>query len=44
LATVTQTTYVVSNLVIGCYYYFRVAAVTPDGVTEFSEPVRKLVV
>ena len=44
LATVTQTTYVVSNLVVGCYYYFRVAAVTPDGTTEFSEPIRKLVV
>ena len=44
LATVTQTTYVLSNLVVGCYYYFRVAAVTPDGTTEFSEPVRKLVV
>jgi len=44
LATVTQTTYFVSNLVVGCYYYFRVAAVTPDGTTEFSEPVRKLVV
>ena len=44
LATVTQTSYVVSNLVVGCYYYFRVAAVTPDGTTEFSEPVRKLVV
>jgi hypothetical protein len=44
LATVTQTTYVVSNLIVGCYYYFRVASVTPDGTTEFSEPVRKLVV
>ncbi len=44
LATVTQTTYVASNLVVGCYYYFRVAAVTPDGTTEFSEPIRKLVV
>jgi len=44
LATVTQTTYVLNNLVVGCYYYFRVAAVTPDGVTEFSAPIRKLVV
>ena len=44
LATVTQTTYMLNNLVVGCYYYFRVAAVTPDGVTDFSEPVRKFVV
>jgi hypothetical protein len=44
LATVTQTTYVVSNIVVGCYYYFRVAAVTPDGTSEFSEPIRKSVV
>jgi len=44
LATVTQTSYVLNNLVVGCYYYFRVAAVTPDGVTEFSAPIKKLVV
>ena len=44
LASLTQTTYVLNNLVVGCYYYFRVAAVTPDGVTEFSEPIRKFVV
>jgi len=44
LASVTQTSYVLNNLVVGCYYYFRVAAVTPDGTTEFSEPIRKLVV
>jgi len=44
LATVTQSSYQHSGLVAGCYYYFRVAAVTPDGVTEFSAPVRKLVV
>lgn len=44
LATVTQSTYELKNLIVGCYYYFRVAAVTPDGVTEFSAPVKKLVV
>jgi len=44
LAYVTQTSYVLHNLVVGSYYYFRVAAVTPDGVTEFSAPIKKLVV
>jgi len=44
LAIVTQTSYVLNNLVVGCYYYFRVASVTPDGITEFSAPIKKLVV
>jgi len=44
VATVAQSKYEVSGLVVGCYYYFDVAVVTPTGTTDFCAPVKKLVV
>jgi len=44
VATVAQSKYEVSGLVVGCYYYFDVAIVTPTGTTDFCAPVKKLVV
>ena len=44
VATVAQSRYEVSGLVVGCYYYFDAAIVTPTGTTDFCAPVRKLVV
>ena len=39
----TQTSFEISNLEIATKYYFRVAAVTPDGLQDFSAPVMKVV-
>lgn len=39
----TQTSFEISNLDIATIYYFRVAAVTPDGIQDFSAPVMKVV-
>ena len=39
----TQTSFEVNNLDIATKYYFRVAAVTPDGIQDFSAPVMKVV-
>ena len=44
VATVAQSKYEVSGLVVGCYYYFDVAVVTATGTTDFCAPVKKLVV
>ena len=44
VATVAQSKYEISGLVVGCYYYFDVAVVTPTGTTDFCAPVKKLVV
>ena len=40
----TQASFEISGLAIGSKHYFRVAAITPDGVTDFSAPVMKVVV
>ncbi len=42
VATVAQSKYEVSGLVIGYYYYFDVAIVTPTGTTNFCAPVKKI--
>ncbi len=39
----TQTSFEISHLDIANIYYFRVAAVTPDGIQDFSAPVMKVV-
>ena len=39
----TQTSFEINNLDIATKYYFRVAAVTPDGIQDFSAPVMKVV-
>jgi len=39
----TQTSFEINNLDIANIYYFRVAAVTPDGIQDFSAPVMKVV-
>ena len=39
----TQTSFEINNLDIATKYYFRVAAVTPDGLQDFSAPVMKVV-
>ena len=40
----TYSYYELDGLTVGTIYYFRVAAVTPDGTTDFCAPVQKLVV
>jgi hypothetical protein len=42
--TGTRCTFELSELTVAAKYYFRVAAVTPDGTTDFSAPVLKVVV
>lgn len=44
VATGTRSYYEITGLTVGGKYYFRVAAVTPDGTTDFSAPVLKVVV
>lgn len=44
VATGTRSYYEITGLTVGSKYYFRVAAVTPDGTTDFSAPVSKVVV
>ena len=39
----TQTSFEISHLYIANIYYFRVAAVTPDGLQDFCAPVMKVV-
>ena len=39
----TQTSFEINNLLIANIYYFRVAAVTPDGIQDFCAPVMKVV-
>ncbi len=43
IAITTQSSFEINNLDIACIYYFRVAAVTPDGIQDFSAPVMKVV-
>jgi len=40
----TQATFTITGLTPGTIYYFRMAAVTPDGVTDFIAPVIKIVI
>jgi hypothetical protein len=42
-ATTTRASYELTGLNVTARYYFRVAAVTPDGTTDFSTPVMKVV-
>jgi hypothetical protein len=44
VAISTQAYYEVDGLTVAATYYFRVAAVTPTGTTDFCAPVQKLVV
>ena len=44
LGTSTQSNFELSGLVIASKYYFRVAAVTPDGTSDCCAPVMKVVV
>jgi hypothetical protein len=39
----TRSTYEIAGLPFGSKYYFRVAAVTPNGATDFTAPVLKLI-
>ena len=40
----THASYTVEGLTIGEKYYFRVAAITADGMTAYCDPVSKIVV
>ena len=40
----TSANFELSGLDVMCIYYFRIAAITPEGVTDYSEPVSKVVV
>ena len=40
----TSANFELSGLDVMCLYYFRIAAITPDGLTDYSEPVSKIVV
>jgi hypothetical protein len=40
----TRADFEVPGLTIGEIYYFRVAGITPNGTTDFTEPVMKVVV
>ena len=44
VTTTTHAHYEMSGLTVAVTYYFRVAAVTPSGITDFCPPVAKLVV
>lgn len=40
----TSSTYLLAGLAVATKYYFRVAAVTPEGVTDFTAAVLKVVI
>jgi hypothetical protein len=40
----TRAEFELSGLDVMCVYYFRIAAITPEGLTDYSEPVSKIVV
>ncbi|RIZ64960.1 MAG: hypothetical protein D0531_12290 [Methylococcales bacterium] len=40
----TSASFELSGLEVMCLYYFRIAAITPDGLTDYSEPVSKVIV
>ncbi len=44
IATTTAATYIHQGLESAQYYFFRMAIITPEGTTDFCEPIRKLVV
>ena len=44
VASTTQSYYELDGLTVAATYYFRVAAVTPSGTTDFCAPVSKIVV
>ena len=44
LTTTTSAHYELDGLTVAVTHYFRVAAVTPSGITDFCAPVAKLVV
>jgi hypothetical protein len=44
VTTTLYTTYIVEGLEPACYYYFRVAVVTLEGITDFCAPVAIIVV
>ena len=39
----TSASFTVYNLIVGKRYRFRFAAITPDGVTDYCEPVSKII-
>lgn len=39
----TTASYELTGLTVGAKYYYRVAAITPDGITDFSNPVQKII-
>ena len=43
ITVTTQSTYIVEGLTPATYCYFIVAAVTPEGLTDFCAPVMKLI-
>lgn len=40
----TRAEFELSGLDVMCVYYFRIAAITPEGLTDYSEPVSKIVI
>ncbi|WP_291125258.1 hypothetical protein [Flavobacterium sp. UBA6031] len=42
--TGTRSYYVLTGLTVAAKYYFRMAAVTPDGTTDFCSPLLKVIV
>ncbi len=44
IATTSSATYIHEGLISAQYYFFRLAIVTPEGTTDFCDPIRKLVV
>ena len=44
ITTTTYSYFTVEGLSPASYYYFRVAAVTPEGIQDFCQPVEKLVI
>ena len=40
----TRADFELSGLDVMCVYYFRIAAITPEGLTDYSEPVSKVII
>jgi len=40
----TRAQFELSDLDVMCIYYFRIATITPEGLSDYSEPVSKIVV
>ncbi len=43
ITVTTQATYTVEGLEPGVYYYFTVAITTPEGLSDFCPPIKKLI-